>query len=207
MPPLRWIGLLLAAVPLLTAPAHAHDIPIDAVVRMYVKPQGQMLRVLVRMPLKSTTEDVEYPHRERDFVDLAKVEPFLRYAAQVALLDSLDVYEDGKLLPKPRIVSARMSLESDSSFGDYDNALAHVLGPTLPDSETLYWEQGILDVLFEYPIRSERSYFSIHAAFNRLALHEVTTVQFLAPDGLSRAYELEGDAGLVHLDPSWFHAA
>ena len=204
---LRWLGLLLAAIMLLTAPVRAHDIPIDAVVRMFVKPQGQVLRVLVRMPLKSTTEDVEYPRRERDFVDLAKVEPFLRDAAEVALLNSLDVYEDGKLLPKPRIASVRMSLESDPSFYDYSSALAHVLGPRLPESETLYWEQGILDVLLEYPIRSERSYFSLHAAFNRLALHEVTTVQFLAPSGVSRALELEGDAGLVHLDPSWFHAA
>ncbi|MGA2563421.1 MAG: HupE/UreJ family protein [Steroidobacteraceae bacterium] len=207
MAALRCIGLLVAAMALLTAPVRAHDIPIDAVVRMYVKPQGQVLRVLVRMPLKSTTEDMEYPRRERDFVDLAKVEPFLRDAATVALLDSLDIYEDGKVLPKPRIASVRMSLESDPSFGNYDTALAHVLGPTLPDSETLYWEQGILDVLFEYPIRSERSYFSIHAGFNRLALHEVTTVQFLAPGGISRALELEGDAGLVHLDPSWFHTA
>jgi hypothetical protein len=207
MAALRCIGLLVAAMAQLTAPVRAHDIPIDAVVRMYVKPQGQVLRVLVRMPLKSTTEDMEYPRRERDFVDLAKVEPFLRDAATVALLDSLDIYEDGKVLPKPRIASVRMSLESDPSFGNYDTALAHVLGPTLPDSETLYWEQGILDVLFEYPIRSERSYFSIHAGFNRLALHEVTTVQFLAPGGISRALELEGDAGLVHLDPSWFHTA
>ena len=204
---LRWLGLLLAAIMLLTAPVRAHDIPIDAVVRMFVKPQGQVLRVLVRMPLKATTEDVEYPRRERDFVDLAKVEPFLRDAAEVALLDSLDVYEDDRVLPKPRIASVRMSLESDPSFYDYDTALAHVLGPTLPASETLYWEQGMLDVLLEYPIRSERSYFSLHAGFNRLALHEVTTVQFLAPSGVARALELEGDAGLVHLDPSWFHAA
>src|ERR1700691_5268981 len=162
MAALRWPGLLLAAMMLLTAPVRAHDIPIDAVVRMFVKPQGQVLRVLVRMPLKSTTEDMEYPRRERDFVDLAKVEPFLRDAAEVALLNSLDVYEDGRVLPKPRIASVRMSLESDPSFYDYNSALAHVLGPTLPDSETLYWEQGMLDALFEYPIRSERSYFSIH---------------------------------------------
>ena len=198
--------VLLAALVLPAVPARAHDIPIDAVVRMFVKPQGQVLRVLVRMPLKSIT-DAEYPRRERDFVDLAKVEPFLGDAAKLALLDSLDMYEDGKVLPTPRIASARMSLESDSSFLNYDSALAHVLGPRLPDTETLYWEQGILDVLFEYPIRSERSYFSMHAAFDRLAQHEVTTVQFLAPGGVSRAYELEGDAGLVPLDPSWSHAA
>jgi hypothetical protein len=203
---LRAIGLLLAAVTLLAAPVFAHDIPVDAVLRMFAKPQGQVLRVLVRMPLKCIT-DADYPRRERDFVDLTKVEPFLRDAAKMGLLDRLDFYENGTVLPKPHIVSVRMSVESDPSFADYDSALAHVLGPTLPDSETLYWEQGILDVLLEYPIGSEHSYFSVHAAFDRLALHEITTVQFLAPGGVSRAYELEADAGLVQLDPSWFHAA
>lgn len=203
---LRWIGLLVAAMMLLAARVQAHDIPVDAVVRMFVKPQDHVLRVVMRMPLKCIT-DAEYPRRERDWVDLAKVEPFLRDAATLALLQSLDVYEDGQLLPQPRIASVRMSLESDQSFLAYDTALAHVQGPALPQSETLYWEQGILDVLVEYPIRSERSYFSLHAAFDKLALHEVTTVQFLAPGGIARAYELEGDAGLVHLDPSWLHAA
>lgn len=206
MAPLRWVGALLAAMTLLVAPAQAHDVPIDAVVRMFVKPHGRVLRVLVRMPLKCIT-DAEYPHRERDFVDLAKVEPFLDEAAKTALVDRLDFYENGKALAAPQIASVRMSLDSDPSFLTYNSALAHVLGPRLPDSETLYWEQGILDVLFEYPIASEHSYFSMHAAFDRLAEHEVTTVQFLAPGGVSRAYELEGDAGLVHLDPNWFHAA
>ena len=71
----------------------------------------------------------------------------------------------------------------------------------------MFWEQGKLDVLFEYPIQSENSYFSIHAAFDRLAQHEITTLQFLPPGGVTRAYELEGDAGLVRLDPNWYHAA
>ena len=201
----RFAFALLAAVSF-AAPAAAHDVPIEAMVRMFVKPQGHTLRVLVRMPLKSIT-DAEYPRKERDFIDLAKVEPFLRDAAKIALLESLDVYEDGRRLPAPRIASARMSLDSDQSFITYDQALAHVTGPPLPVTETLYWEQGILDVMFEYPIRSDRSYFSMHAAFDRLAQHEVTTVQFLPPVGPSRAYELEGDAGLVRLDPNWFHAA
>ena len=34
-----------------------------------------------------------------------------------------------------------------------------------------------------------------------------TAVEFLAPNGVSRVYELHDDAGLVELDPSWFHAA
>src|SRR5580765_4220455 len=115
------IGLLLALG--FAAPAAAHDIPIEAMVRMFVKPQGHTLRVLVRMPLKSITE-AEYPRKERDFVDLARVDPFLRDAAKIALLESLDIYEDGRLLPAPRIASTRMSLDSDQSFVSYAAALA-----------------------------------------------------------------------------------
>jgi hypothetical protein len=58
-------------------------------------------------------------------------------------------------------VSARMSLDSDRSLRPYDTALAHVMGPKLPNETTIYWEQGILDVLFEYPIASDQSKFSI----------------------------------------------
>ena len=166
----RLAFLLLVALSF-TAPAAAHNIPIEAMVRMFVKPQGHTLRVLVRMPLKSIDE-AEYPRKERDFVDLARVDPFLRDAAKIALQDSLDIYENGRLLSAPRIASTRMSLESDQSFASYAAALAHVTGAPLPLTETLYWEQGILDVLFEYPIQSDRSYFSIHAAFDRLAQHE-----------------------------------
>ena len=67
---------------------------------MFVKPQGHTLRVLVRMPLKSIT-DAEYPRKERDFVDLARVDPFLRDAAKIALLESLDIYEGDRLLARP----------------------------------------------------------------------------------------------------------
>jgi hypothetical protein len=138
---------------------------------------------------------------------LARVDPFLRDAAKIALQDGLGIYEGERLLPAPHIVSTRMSLDSDQSFLSYVTALAHVTGDPLPVTETLYWEQGILDVLFEYPIQSDRSYFSIHAAFDRLAQHEVTTVQFIPPNGPSRAYELPGDSGLVRLEPNWYHAA
>jgi hypothetical protein len=100
-----------------------------------------------------------------------------------------------------------MSLESDRSFATYDAALAHVTGAPLSSATTLFWEQGLLDVLFEYPIQSDRAAFSIHAAFDRLALSVITALQFLPPGGPSRAYELPGDAGLVRLDPRWHQAA
>jgi hypothetical protein len=200
------LALLLAALTLLAAPVSAHDIPSDATVQAFVKPEGHSLRVLMRLPLK-TVMDVEFPRREREFVDLARVDQSLRDAATVALSNNIEIYEGDTLLASPRIVSTRMSLDSDRSFGTYEGALAHVTGPTLPPDTTIFWEQGILDVLFEYPIQSDRSKFSIHAAFDRFALKVITALQFLPPGGIDRAYALEGDAGLVRLDPNWYQAA
>jgi len=151
--------------------------------------------------------DVEFPHREREFVDLARIDQSLHDAAKIALANNIDLYEGDTLLSNPRIVSTRMSLESDRSFATYEGALAHVTGPALSNDTTIFWEQGVLDVLFEYPIQSDRSYFSIHAAFDRFALKVITSLQFLPPGGVDRAYALEGDAGLVRLDPQWFQAA
>ena len=179
---LRRFVLLLAALLLWAVPASAHDIPSDVTVQAFVKPEGHILRLLVRLPLK-TVMDVEFPRREREFVDLARVDQSLRDAAKIALSNNIDLYEGDTLLLNPRIVSTRMSLESDRSFATYEGALAHVTGPALSSDTTIFWEQGILDVLFEYPIQSDRSYFSIHAAFDRFALKVITALQFLPPGG------------------------
>ena len=204
--PLLLGAFLIAALLLPIAPAAAHDIPNDVTVQAFVKPEGHVLHILMRLPLKAVT-DIEFPHRERDFVDLAKVDRSLRDAATIALSNNMDIFEGDRLVLNPRIVSARMSLDSDRSFGSYDAALAHVTGPPLPPQTNIYWEQGILDVLFDYPIDSDHSLFSIHAAFDRFAQHEITALRFLPPGGAVRAFELLGDAGLVRLDPRWSQAA
>ena len=85
------LALLLAALTFLPWPGFAHDIPVDATVQAFVKPEGQTLRVLMRLPLK-TVMDVEFPHKERDFVDLARIDPSLRDAARLALSNNMDVY-------------------------------------------------------------------------------------------------------------------
>jgi hypothetical protein len=202
----RRSALWLAALTLAASSAFAHNIPVGATVQMFVKPQGRILQVLVRVPLTTYT-DAEYPRRAGEYVDLAQVDPALRAAATITLLERLTMYEGDRQLPNPRIVSARMSLDSDKSFASYDTALTHVTGPALPPETNMFWEQGKLDVLFEYLLEAQQPYISMHAAFDRLAQHEITTVQYLQPNGVSRAYELEGDAGLVRLDPNWYHAA
>jgi len=124
----------------------AHDIPNDVTVQMFVKPAGQRLQVLVRVPLKGV-RDVEFPKRGPGYLDLDRADAALRGAAKLRIGDDLDFYEGEARLPKPQVVETRVSLESDKSFGSYEEALAHVTGPRLRNETEIYWEQAILDVL------------------------------------------------------------
>ena len=183
----------------------AHDIPRDVTVQAFAKPEGHSFKLLVRVPLKAIM-DIEFPRKERDFVDLERVDQSLRDAARIWLARKIELFEDDAALADPTILSTRVALESDRSFESYEQALAHVTGPALGNDVSIFWEQGLLDVLFEYPIRSDQSHFSIHMAFDRLGIRVVTALRFMPPGSVVRAYELEGDAGLVPLDPRWSQA-
>jgi hypothetical protein len=201
----RVAALLLLVLVTSAARVSAHDIPRDVTVQAFARPEGHSFTLLVRVPLKAIM-DIEFPRKERDYVDLERVDQSLRDAAMIWLARKIELYEEDALLPDPRILSARMSLESDQSFSSYEQALAHVTGPALTNDTSIFWEQGILDVLFEYPIQSDQSHFAIHMAFDRLGIRVVTALRFLPPSGVVRPYELEGDAGLVPLDPRWHQA-
>jgi HupE/UreJ protein len=105
------------------------------------------------------------------------------------------------------LIAARVSLPSDRSFASYDEALAHLTGPRLPDGERVTWDAAMLDALFEYPIRSARSNFAVRLDFRRLASRVTTALRFVLPDGAIRAFEYAGDPGLIRLDPRWHQAA
>src|SRR5262245_56934178 len=186
--------------------AHAHDIPSDIKVQMFLKPAGDRQQLLVRVPL-SAMREVDVPQRGPGYLDLARAESALRNAAKMWFTDNIDVHEGDSLLAAPRLVGARVSLPSDRSFASYEQALAHLQGPRLPETMELYRNQQLLDVLFEYPIASDRSDFSIHPRLARLGLQVAITMRFLPPGGVERAFELHGDPGLVRLDPRWHQAA
>jgi hypothetical protein len=198
---------LLAALFLVPAlPAAAHEIPVDITVQMFVKPAGQQLHVLLRVPLRAM-RDVDFPERGQGFLDLARVDPLLREAATLWLSNSIEVYEENSQLPSAQVAAARISLESDRSFASYDEALAHVTGPKLANDTQVYWDQTMMDVLLDYPIQSDQSRFSIHPGLGGLALHVAIVMRFLPPGGAVRAFEFLGDPGLVRLDPRWSQAA
>jgi hypothetical protein len=119
----------------------------------------------------------------------------------------LELYENDERLPSPAVVSVRASLQSDKSFASYDDAIAHLTGPPLPSQTEFLWSQGLLDVLFDYPIQSDRSQFSIRPKLARLGIRTLTVLRFLPPGGAVRGFEFYGDPGLVQLDPRWHQAA
>jgi hypothetical protein len=184
----------------------AHEIPYDARVVMLVQPSGQLLRVLIRVPMASAADAVRWPTVGAGYLDLANADTSMRDAARLFLVDYLALYEDGRELPVPAITAVMASLPSDPSFASFDQALAHVTGPRLPTETEFAIAQGLMDVLFEYPIQSDRSRFSIHPDFRRLGVEVLTVLRFLPPDGAERALSLHSDPGVVHLDPRWTQA-
>jgi hypothetical protein len=198
--------LVLVALLAFASGSRAHDVPDEVRVQAFVKPEGQTLKLLVRVPLKAM-RDVDVPQRRGGLLDFSRVDTTLRDAATLWLADEIELYEDDVRLAKPRVVDARVSLESDRSFASYEPALAHLKEPRLRNDTELYWNQGLLDVLLEYPIRSEQSAFSIRPRLERLGIKVNIVLRFLPPGGEARAFDLHGDPGLVRLDPSWYQAA
>jgi len=116
---------------------------------MFVRPEGQRLRVVVRVPLEAM-RDIKFPLRGPGYLDLAQSDSLLHDAARIWVAEYLDLFEDGKTLESPRIAAVIASLPSDRSFTSYEEALKHVTGPPLPGATDIAWQQVMMDVLLEY---------------------------------------------------------
>ena len=197
------IALVLVALP---APALAHDIPDSAVVQAFLKPEGDRLRFLIRVPLEAMA-DIDVPRRGEGYIDLANADDALRTAAIVWIGRQVALYEGDVRLGEPALIAVRVSLPSDLSFREYETARAHVSGARLADDVDLYWEQAFLDASFEYPIASDQSRFAMNPGLRTLAQRVTLSLRLLTPDGRDRAFQLHDDPGLVPLDPRWHQAA
>ncbi len=201
----RFLAALAFALTVLAGSALAHDIPGELRVHGFVRPEGQRLRVILRIPLDLLL-NVDLPKQGPGYLVLSEIEPALVRAIAATDKD-LAFFEDGERLPLAH-GEARISLPSDNSFESFDKALQLLRGPRLPEATYVFWNQGYFDAYLEYLIRSPRSSFTIdfHVApglGDRLKMD----VRYLAPDGAVRAYEFATDAGPIVLDPHWYQAA
>jgi hypothetical protein len=201
----RWAALAAALVAL-PALLGGHEVPNEVTVLGFVRPQGQTLTLLLRVPLRSM-RDVDVPTFQNGFLDFSRLDQALNDAATLWLRDYVELYENDRRLAAPRVAGIRISLPSDPSFASYDEARAHILtGERLQQGTDIYWEQGMLDVAYEYPIVSDQSDFAIRPALTRLGLQVNVVLRFLQPGKTERAFDVHADTGIVHLDPRWHQA-
>ena len=186
--------------------AAGHEIPADVTVRVFIRPVGNRLELLVRVPLEAM-RDMQVPTRERGFLDLSRVDDVLRDAAILWIADYVEIFEGQTLLENPEIVAVRASLPSNIAFARFETARDHVTSAPLSEDTEIYWDQGVLDVLFEYPIRSEGSEFSINPGLERLGVRVINIIRFLPPDGILRELDFPGNPGRIPLDPNWGQVA
>lgn len=198
---LRAASLLLVSLAGTNA-SYAHEIPSDVTVRMFLRPEGQQLEVLVRVPLEAM-RDVEFPTFGPGYLEIDKASSALSDAALLWLANDILLYEDGRRLPSPRLETVRVSLPSDRSFTDYAPAVAHFTAPPLSTSLKLPWQQAMLDARFVVPIGRTAGRFAVYPRLARLGLRVTTVVHLVTSNGTSRVLELDGDPGVVELDPSW----
>ena len=197
---------LLAGLFLYPAAAWAHDIPSRVTVYAFVKPEGNQLTALLRIPMEAFGE-ISFPLRGPGYLQISEAEFALRDAARVYITESLHFYENGVELEEKYLEAARVSLPSSRAFTDYETALENINSPPLGDDVNLFWRQGMLDVLVTYPIESEDSDFSVDPQLGTLSDLTTTVLRFVLPGGGERLFNYLGNPGLVELDPRWHQAS
>jgi hypothetical protein len=199
-------GLVVLCLMFAASVPSAHDVPSETTLQVFLKPDGNRLHLLARIPLILLLNQ-NLPKRGPGYLDLEQLDQPLKDSAR-SLADGLAIFENDARLEQFDVREARVSLPSDVSFGTYDEAMDCLQGPTLPVNTDVFWNQGFFDAHLEYGIRSDRSEFSIRVMMGAgLAGRTVTIMQFLPPGGAPRPYQLVNDVGLVRLDPRWHQAA
>ena len=151
----RAIIAIMILMSSLTSVVKAHDIPASVTVHMYVKPEGDTLKILLRVPLESMSELV-YPTFGPGYLDFEKADPVLLDAAHVYLTQEIQVFEEGQLIEDKMITAYRATSSQDRSIQSWETAIENINKPPLTNEEKLYYGQAVLDVFYEFTIKSDQ---------------------------------------------------
>jgi len=190
-----WLALLSVAA------AWGHDAPAQVTVRMQLRPEGQAMRALVRIPLEAV-RDVDFPASAGGYLDVEKLAPRLGGLAKIWVADKVALAESGVLTGPARIAATQISIESDKSFASFEAADARLRASLPRNEEKLFWKQVFFDVALEFPIRDAASKFSIRPGFADLGERVDTVLHFR-----EHAYYVSGEQEMFPLEPSWLQAA
>jgi HupE/UreJ protein len=194
---------LLFCAALGSAPAGAHDLPLDRSMNAFVKIEADQAHLLLRVPL-DLLRAIQFPLAGGSY-DIAAAGSAVD-AALSALASDVSLRENGERL-KPSSAMGQLTPLADRSFESYDRAAAHIAEPPAPDTKISY-ELGYLDAHLVYPITSPNSVFTIETAI-AADLKEYTklALRYLPPDGSGHPMMIIGGSGPVALNPAWYQAS
>ena len=92
------ITLAVLATGMLAGTTAAHEIPADVRLYAFLKPAGNRLDLLVRLPMAALI-DVEIPQRGPGFIEISRADEALRAAVKLYLTDNITIYENDAPLP------------------------------------------------------------------------------------------------------------
>src|SRR5271154_7416555 len=113
------IRFLAAASVLAAQLAGGHSIPNDVTIQAFLKPDGNRLHLLIRVPLEAM-RDINFPDRGPGYLDFDRSAPLLPDAATLWIGNFIEMYEGGTQLPKPAVMATRISMPDDKSFATHE---------------------------------------------------------------------------------------
>jgi hypothetical protein len=202
-------GLRLAAWGLLACAAAcaqiacAHEFKLDAVVNAFVKIEPGEAQLVVRAPMY-LFKQAKFPVAGAE-IDVNQSAPAVERAL-AAIQQDITLFENERPLVASR-ATGRLSLPSDRSFENYEQATGHVAEP-LERGTSIFIDQGYVDARITYPISSPGSEFSIRTtAAPELGDTLKLALRYMPAGADSRAMVITRNSGTVALNPTWVRAA
>jgi len=169
--------------------ADAHDIPND--VNRYkplLSQPAKQMHLLVRVPLKAMRATI-FPARANGYMT-ARVDPLPPRRGHAVDFRRIELYEGDTRWQNPK--SSRRACRSIRQiFRILTGGIGALSRAKLANDTDIFWNQVMLDVLFEYQIHSDASRFfhQIQAASDAWAAR-ITVMRFLPPSGVVRAFRI-----------------
>ena len=86
-------------------------IPEDVVITAFLKPAGQHMQLLIRVPLVAMNE-IPFPVRSNGYIDIGGAGTMLPGVARNWIANSIDIYEGDTRLALPQVLDVRVAMPS-----------------------------------------------------------------------------------------------
>lgn len=185
---------------LYTSQSIAHEIPERVQVKFLIQENNQDLHVFIRVPLEAM-RDFDFITSDEGYLDFSASEQLIEEAIKLWVLDEIQLYQ-GDVPLAPLIQKIRISLPTNTLFGNLIDVRRHFESPLLPNTTTLFWQQALVDIKLRYVRRQSESQYSIAPQLAGLGQRTLTLIKYYNLNGQEFQFDYVGDPGLLDLNPS-----